>query len=121
MNTARLPNHMASFYFRGIGCLAQHPERITSESGSYYRFCLTSHDYTEDAGGRFEVEFQSHWFIADESTGELIAGGARKGDQIIVEGEIHKHDWRAKGNSGATFVVTAFQFGARRPPHSPSA
>ena len=113
-------NHMISFYFRTIGCLARNPELVTSDGGSYYRFCLTGHDYTEDEQGQFRVEFQSLWFVAPQATGALIAMGAGKGDQLFVEGRIYKHHWTAKGGHEATFVVTAFQFGARRAPGSPA-
>lgn len=34
-------NHMTSFYFRTIGCLARNPELVASDEGSYCRFCLT--------------------------------------------------------------------------------
>ena len=54
MTSARVANrnHMTSFYFRTIGCLARNPELVTSEEASYYRFCLTGHDYTEDEQGQ---------------------------------------------------------------------
>ena len=120
MSSTRVANHMASFYFRTIGCLAHNPEFVTSDRGSYYRFRLTGHDYTEDGQGRFNVEFQSLWLIADHSIGTLIAAGARKGDQLFVEGEIHEHHWTTRSVQGITFVVTAFQFGARRPPGFPA-
>ena len=123
MTSARVANrnHMTSFYFRTIGCLARNPELVTSDQGSYYRFCLTGHDYTEDEQGQFKVEFQSLWFVATQATGALIAMGASKGDQLLVEGRIYKHHWTAKGGHDTTFVVTAFQFGARRTPGSPAA
>jgi single-stranded DNA-binding protein len=123
MTSARVANrnHMTSFYFRTIGCLARNPELVTSEQGAYYRFCLTGHDYTEDEQGQFKVEFQSLWFVASQATGVLIAMGAGKGDQLIVEGRIYKHHWTAKGAHDTTFMVTAFQFGARRHPGSPAA
>ena len=114
-------NHMTSFYFRTIGCLARNPELVTSGQGGYYRFCLTAHDYTEDEQGQFKVEFQSLWFVASQATGALIAMGASKGDQLLVEGRIHRHHWTAKGAQDTTFVVTAFQFGARRQPGDPLA
>jgi single-stranded DNA-binding protein len=123
MTSARVANrnHMTSFYFRTIGCLARNPELVTSDQGSYYRFCLTGHDYTEDEQGQFKVEFQSLWFVATQATGTLIAMGASKGDQLFVEGRIYKHHWTAKGGHDTTFVVTAFQFGARHHPGSPAA
>lgn len=114
-------NHMISFYFRTIGCLARNPELVTSDDGSYYRFCLTGHDYTEDEQGQFKVEFQSLWFVAPQATGTLIAMGASKGDQLVLEGKIHKHHWTAKGAQDTTFVVTAFQFGAGHYPDTPVA
>ena len=113
-------NHMTSFYFRTIGCLARNPELVTSGQGAYYRFCLTGHDYTEDEQGQFKVEFQSLWFVASQATGALIAMGASKGDQLFVEGKIYKYHWTAKGAHDTTFMVTAFQFGARRHPGSPA-
>lgn len=123
MTSARVANrnHMTSFYFRTIGCLARNPELVTTEEASYYRFCLTGHDYMEDEQGQFKVEFQSLWFVATQATGALIAMGASKGDQLLVEGRIHKHHWTAKGRQDTTFVVTAFQFGAKRYPESPAA
>jgi hypothetical protein len=41
MTSARVANrnHMTSFYFRTIGCLARNPEFVTLEQGAYYRFC----------------------------------------------------------------------------------
>ena len=123
MTSARVANrnHMTSFYFRTIGCLAHNPELVTSDEGSYYRFCLTGHDYTEDEQGQFRVEFQTLWFVASQDTGALIAMGASKGDQLLVEGRIYRHHWTAKGPQDTTLVVTAFQFGARHHPESPSA
>ena len=123
MTSARVANrnHMTSFYFRTIGCLARNPELVTSDQGSFYRFCLTGHDYTEDEQGQFRVEFQSLWFVAPQATGALIAMGASKGDQLLVEGRIYKHHWTAKAGHDTTLEVTAFQFGARRDPGSPAA
>jgi hypothetical protein len=117
MTSARVVNrnHMSSFYFRTIGCLDHNPELVTSDEGSFYRFCLTGHDYTEDDQGQFKVEFQSLWFDTSQTIGALIAMGASKGDQLIVEGRIHKHRWSEKGHHSTSFVVTAFQFGARGP------
>jgi single-stranded DNA-binding protein len=120
MTSVRVANrsHMTSFYFRTIGCLARNPELVTSDAGSYYRFCLTGHDYTEDDQGQFRVEFQSLWFIASQATGTLIAMSAGKGDQLLVEGRIYRHHWTGKGSEDITFMVTAFQFGARLGPGS---
>jgi single-stranded DNA-binding protein len=112
---------MSSFYFRAVGCLARNPELVVTEVGSYYRFCLTSQDYSEDEQGRFTVVTQSLGFVATNLTGALIAQGAGKGDQLFIEGKIRKHHWTAKGDPNPTFVVTGFQFGARRHPGSPAA
>jgi single-stranded DNA-binding protein len=120
MSFKRVANHLASFYFRTIGCLAHNLELVTSGRAPYYRFRLTSHDYTENGQGRFKVEFQSLRFVTSQAIGALIAAGARQGDQLFVEGEIHEHHWTAKSSQEVTFVVTAFQFGTRRPPGFPA-
>jgi single-stranded DNA-binding protein len=123
MTSARVANrnHMTSFYFRTIGCLARNPELVTSDKGSYYRFCLTGHDYAEDEQGQLNVEFQNLWFVAAQATGTLIAMGASKGDQLILEGKIHRHHWTASGDQRVAFVVTGFQLGAAHHPGSPAA
>jgi single-stranded DNA-binding protein len=118
MTSARVANrnHITSFYFRTIGCLARNPELVTSEEGSYYRFCLTGHDYTKDDQGQFKVEFQSLWFVATQATGALIAMGASKGDQLFVEGKSHRHHWTTSGDQNIAFVVTRFSVRRRTRP-----
>ena len=88
MTSARVANrnHMTSFYFRTIGCLARNPELVTSDEGSYYRFCLTGHDYTEDDQGQLKVEFQSLWFVATQATGALIAWVPAKATSFSLRG-----------------------------------
>jgi single-stranded DNA-binding protein len=116
MNTAWAVNHMSSFSVGAIGYLARNPEVLVAAEGTYCRFCLTSEDSTEDdEHGRCTVGVQSIWFVATHMIGAAIADGARKGDQLFIEGKIRKHHWTAKGRSeDHTFVVTGFRFGARR-------
>ena len=121
MTSARVTNHMTSFYFRTIGCLVRNPELVTSEKGSYYRFCLVSQDYLDDEQGWSKVAYQSLWFVATYAVGALIAASARKGDQLFVEGKIHRHHWTTTGDQDIAFVITGFQFGAARGPGSPAA
>jgi single-stranded DNA-binding protein len=125
---------MSSFAVRAIGTLARNPEILVAAEGTYCRFCLTSDDYTEDdEQGQFTVTVQSIWFVATHMIGAAIADGARKGDQLFVEGKIRRHHWTARGGGDDhTFVVTGFRFGAKRgdrgspmtsrtdPPHPPS-
>ncbi len=109
-------NRMSSFYVSAIGYLARNPESVATEGGTFCRFCLTSEDYTEeDEQGGFTVVVQSVWFVATHLVGAAIADGARKGDQLFVEGKIRRRHWTAKGrDEDTTFVVTGFRFGARR-------
>ena len=121
MTSARVANHMTSFYFRTIGCLARNPELVTSEKGSYYRLCLTGQDNLDDEQGWSKVAYQSLWFVATYAIGTLIAASARKGDQLFVEGKIHRHHWTITGDQNIALVITGFQFGATRNPGSPAA
>ena len=108
-------NRMSSFAVSAIGCLARNPEVVATDKGTFCRFCLTSEDYTEDdEEGRFTVIVQSIWVVATHLIGAAIADGARKGDQLFVEGKIRRHHWTGNGSGGATFVVTGFRFGARK-------
>jgi single-stranded DNA-binding protein len=116
MSMAWSVNRMSSFSVGAIGYLARSPEVLVTAEGTYCRFCLTSEDYTEeDQHGRFTVAVQSVWFVATHMIGATIADGARKGDQLFVEGKIRKHHWTAKDrNEDYTFVVTGFRFGSRK-------
>jgi single-stranded DNA-binding protein len=108
-------NRMSSFAVVGIGYLARNPEVVSTDRGTFCRFCLTCEDYTEeDEQGRYTVIVQSVWFVATHLIGAAIADRARKGDQLFVEGKIRRHHWTANGSDNATFVVTGFRFGARK-------
>lgn len=78
-----------------------------------------------------DISSPNHQF---KSIGVVRGNGARKGDQLFVEGRVRKHHWTAKRrNEDYTFVVTGFRFGAKPgdrgspvtsradPPHPPSA
>lgn len=116
MNMAWSVNRMSSFSVGAIGYLARNPEILVAAEGTYCRFCLTGEDSTEeDQHGRFTVTVQSIWFVATHMIGAAIADGARKGDQLFIEGKIRKHHWTAKGrNEDYTLVVTGFRFGSRK-------
>ena len=108
-------NRMSSFAFSAIGYLARNPEVVATERGSFCRFCLTGEDFTEDdEEGRFTVGVQNFWFVATHLMGAAIADGARKRDQLFVQGKIRQHHWTANGRGEATLVVTGFRFGARK-------
>lgn len=108
-------NRMSSFAFSAIGYLARNPEMVATDKGSFCRFCLTDEDSTEDdEQGRFTVRVQSFWFVATHLVGAAIADGARKRDQLFVEGKIRQRHWTANANEEATLVVTGFRFGARK-------
>jgi single-stranded DNA-binding protein len=114
-------NRMSSFSFRAIGYLARNPEMVASDKGTFWRFCLTSEDYTVDEEGRPTVTVQSIWLVATDLTGAAIADSARKRDQLFVDGNIRRYHWTANGSDAATFVVTGFRFGARRSGGGPGA
>jgi single-stranded DNA-binding protein len=107
---------MSSFSVSAIGYLARSPELVVTEGRSYCEFCLISEDYTEDDElGRFTVVMQSIWLVATDLVGAAIADGARKGDQLFIEGKIRRNHWKAKGtNEDTTFIATGFRFAEGR-------
>lgn len=116
MRLALQVNRMTGFSMRAMGYLVRDPDPVTTEEGSYCRFCLTSENYTEDdAQGRFTVVIERFWLVATHLVGAAIADSAREGDQLFVEGKVRKNHWTAKGRGeDTTFVVTGFRFGRRR-------
>jgi single-strand DNA-binding protein len=73
-------------------------------------------DYAgKDESGNARESVTSLWFVAFESLGEAIAKNARKGDQLILQGQIRANNWTDKEGEkqyDLSFVVQTFRFGA---------
>jgi single-stranded DNA-binding protein len=109
---------MNSFKLTAVGHLARNPELSVSGTTTFARFCLVGQDDVTDSeeDGMNREVVTSVWFIAFGDIGAEIASGARKGDQLFLEAGVIANDWIERGEkqSGHTFVVTGFRFGAKR-------
>ena len=107
---------MNSFHITAIGNLAKNPELIAKGDVSYTRFCLIGNDYAgkDDDGSAREI-VTSVWFVAFGGLGQTIAGNARKGDQLMLEGRMRSNNWtdqQGEKQYDYSFVVEGFRFGA---------
>jgi single-strand DNA-binding protein len=107
---------MNSFTVTAIGNLAKNPELAVKGDVAYTRLCLVGNDYAgkDEEGGAREAA-TSLWFVAFDSLGEAIAKNARKGDQLIVQGQIRANNWTDKEGEKQydySFIVQSFRFGA---------
>ena len=107
---------MNSFTVTAIGNLAADPELAVKADATYARFCLVGNDYAgKNEHGNTREAVTSIWFVAFESLGEAIAKNARKGDQLILTGQIRSNHWTDKQGEKQyehAYVVQAFRFGA---------
>jgi len=99
-----------------VGNLARDPELAVKGDTTYTRLCLVGNDYAgKDESGNARESVTSLWFVAFESLGEAIAKNARKGDQLILQGQIRANNWTDKEGEkqyDLSFVVQTFRFGA---------
>lgn len=116
---------MNSFKLTAIGNLARNPELTVKGEIVFSRFCLVGEDYAgegEEDGPREIVT--SLWFIAFGKMAADIARQSRKCDQLIVEARVAANHWidgRGQKQSGHTFIVTGFRFGATGKGNGPAA
>lgn len=115
---------MNSFRLTAVGTLARNPELCAKGDISFTRFCLVGQDYVtgEEQDGPREVT-TSLWFIAFGTIAAEIARRARKKDQLILEARIvasHWTDKQGEKQSGHTFIVTGYRFGATHGDNPPS-
>jgi single-strand DNA-binding protein len=107
---------MNSFTVMAVGNLARDPELAVKGDTTYTRLCLVGNDYAgKDESGNARESVTSLWFVAFESLGEAIAKNARKGDQLILQGQIRANNWTDKEGEkqyDLSFVVQTFRFGA---------
>jgi single-stranded DNA-binding protein len=116
---------MNSFRLTAVGTLARNPELCAKGDISFTRFCLVGQDYVtgEEQDGPREVT-TSLWFIAFGTIAAEIARRARKKDQLILEARIvasHWTDKQGEKQSGHTFIVTGYRFGATHGDNGPAA
>jgi single-strand DNA-binding protein len=107
---------MNSFTITAVGNLAKDPELAVKGDTTYARICLVGNDYAgKDEQGNSREAVTSVWFVAFESLGEAIARNARKGDQLILQGQMRADNWTDKEGEKQydySFIVQNFRFGA---------
>ena len=116
---------MNSFRLTAVGTLARNPELCAKGDITFARFCLVGEDYVtgEEQDGPRETT-TSLWFIAFGTIAAEIARRARKKDQLILEARIVANHWTDKQGekqSGHTFIVTGYRFGATHGDNGPAA
>ena len=117
---------MNSFKLTAVGHLARHPELNVKGSVTLVRFCLVGQDdITEgEENGADRETITNVWFIAFDDIAAEIGRRAQKGDQLFLEARVVVSHWIERGErqSGHTFIVTGFRFGAKRgDPGAPAA
>lgn len=108
-------SNLNGFTLMAVGTLARNPELISKDGISFVRFCLIGNNHSMEDDGTERPVVSHVWFNAFHDTANLLLKEARKGDQLIVEalvcGSTVVQEYYAMQQ--VTFVVTAFEFGAK--------
>lgn len=91
-----------------IGNIGKEPESREVGSTTCCSFTLATNKSYKDKDGNYQTQTQWHNIVAWRQTAEYASKYLKKGNQILVEGEITYRSWEDKnGNSRITTEIVA--------------
>jgi hypothetical protein len=108
----------SGFRLTGVGRVARNPQLLSDGGVPYARLCLVG-GLSCPSGRADAIRYgvASLWFIAPDPLAELVASGARKGDEVLVGARVSAYRATRSGRvpgSSLCFIVERFEVTSRR-------